>query len=303
MNRSDPLRLRADLGLAVVSLVWGSTFVLVKAALEDISTVLFLACRFAIAAIVLATVFRKRFATISDWRLEIQGGVTAGLCLYSGYLLQTLGLRYTTPGKSAFVTGLYIVLVPLLGLLVYKKKPGRYEVTGILMATLGMGLMTLEDVSLRMAYGDLLTLGCAVAFAAHILVVANYSGRVSYEGLALLQITTSAMVAGATFWWAETARVVWSGRVVLALAVTSIFATALAFAVQMWAQQHTTASRTALLFALEPVFAGVTSFAVLGEGFTWRAIGGAALILAGILTVELKPVSAPAHPSVQPRDL
>jgi drug/metabolite transporter (DMT)-like permease len=296
-------RLRADLALALIALIWGSTFVLVKNALEDISTTLFLALRFGIATIALATVFRRRYAAISDWRWEVQGGVLAGLFLYAGYLLQTLGLRHTTPSKSAFLTGLYIVLVPLLSAFVYKKAPRSREVFGIATATVGMGMMTLERAALRVGYGDLLTLACAVAFAGHILVIGQYSGRISFEGLALLQVATAAVLAGLMFWWTEVPRVVWSGQVIMALVITSLLATALAFTVQSWAQQYTTPARTALIFALEPVFAGLTSFFFFGERFTARAIAGAVLILAGILTVELKPAQRQQHPSTHIPDL
>src|SRR5687768_6822349 len=209
MNTPASTRMRADLGLAFIALIWGATFVLVKEALQDVSTVLFLALRFSFATIALAIVFRRRYAAITDWKLEIQGGVAAGLCLYAGYLLQTLGLRYTTPSKSAFLTGLYIVLVPLLAAFVYKKAPRASELLGIALAGIGMGLMTLERAALRLEYGDVLTLGCALAFAVHILTLSSYSGRVSFEGLALLQIATSALVANATFWWAETPRLIW----------------------------------------------------------------------------------------------
>jgi drug/metabolite transporter (DMT)-like permease len=174
---------------------------------------------------------------------------------------------------------------------------------GIAMATVGMGMMTLERAALRIGYGDLLTLACALAFAGHILVIGHYAGRVTFEGLALLQIATAAILAGSTFWWTEVPRIVWSGRVILTLAVTSLLATALAFAVQTWAQQYTTPARTALIFALEPVFAGLTSFFFFGERFMARAIAGAALILAGILTVELKLVQRRPHPSTQTPDL
>jgi drug/metabolite transporter (DMT)-like permease len=303
MNPEPRRRLQADLALAFIALIWGSTFVLVKDALEDISTTLFLALRFGAATVVLATVFRRRYAALTDWRMEVQGGVLAGLFLYAGYLLQTLGLRYTTPSKSAFLTGLYIVLVPLLTAFVYKRAPRRREVIGIAMATVGMGMMTLERATLRIGYGDLLTLACALAFAGHILVIGHYSGRVSFEGLALLQVATAAILAASTFWWTEVPRVVWSGRVIVTLSITSVMATALAFAVQTWAQQFTTPARTALIFALEPVFAGLTSFLFFGERFTARAIAGAALILAGILTVELKPVQRQPHPSTHTPDL
>ncbi len=302
MNPATALRLRADLGLAFIALIWGSTFVLVKEALEDVSTVLFLALRFGLATAVLTLFFHRRYRAISAWKPEIQAGIAAGAFLYTGYLLQTLGLRHTTPSRSAFLTGLYIVLVPLLAALVYRKAPRSHELFGVLMATIGMGLMTLEPGALRIGYGDMLTIACALAFAVHILMIGHYSGRVSFEGFALMQLGASALFASATFWWAEKPAVLWSGRVVIAVTATAIFATALAFALQSWAQQYTTPSRTALIFALEPVFAGLTSFLFLKEVFTSRAVAGAALILAGIIAVELRPPRPVRHASTQLRD-
>jgi drug/metabolite transporter (DMT)-like permease len=219
--------------------------------------------------------------------------------LFASYALQTSGLRLTTPSKSAFITGLYVALVPLLGAAVYQKAPQLSEWIGIALATAGMALMTLEDVRLRINAGDLMTLGCAFGFAAHILIVGRYAEPGAYKVLGFTQIATSSALGGATFWWLETPRVVWNFEVVLALAVTGILATAVAFTVQAWAQQHTTATRTALIFALEPVFAWLTSFVVAGELLSRRGSAGALLILAGILLVELKPVRGGIHPFKQ----
>ncbi len=293
------LRWRADLLLAFIALVWGATFVIVKQALDNVSTLLFLALRFSVAAVAMAVTFRVRLGSLRLERAELKAGTLTGLFLFAGYALQTFGLRYTTPSKSAFVTGLYVPLVPFTASLVYRKAPRLAELVGILLATLGMGLMTIEPGTLAMGGGDLLTLGCAIAFAFHILMVGRYSRRTRVEMFSLVQITTVAAIATATFWWAETPRVQWDGGVLLAVGVTALLATALAFTSQVWAQQHTTTTRTALIFALEPVFAGVTSALVIGEVLSPRAMTGAVLILAGILLVELKPAGREKHPLEQ----
>ena len=132
----------AELALAFVCLLWGSTFVLVKNALDDISPTLFLAIRFSIASVLLALLYLARREPI---RQGWAGGLLTGLFLYTGYFLQTLGLKYTTASKSGFLTGLYIVLVPLLGAAVYQKVPGISEWIGVSLATVGMGLMTLTS--------------------------------------------------------------------------------------------------------------------------------------------------------------
>lgn len=280
---------RADLALVFIALIWGSTFVVVKQALADCSTLLFLALRFSLAAVSLALVFRPLPSKFARPKPLLAGGVLAGICLFGGYAFQTLGLRYTTPSKSAFITGLSIVLVPAIGALVQRKVPHPSEALGVVVATVGLALMTLPEESLQVEKGDLLTLACAVAFAAHILVVGHYAPRLGFQALTLVQVATAAVLSVASFWWVETPFIRWSAPVVTAVIITGLLATALAFAVQSWAQQYTTATHTALIFALEPVFAWATSFVVAGELLSRRATAGAALILSGILLVELKP--------------
>jgi drug/metabolite transporter (DMT)-like permease len=277
----------AELALAFVCLLWGSTFVLVKNALDDISPSLFLAIRFSIASVLLAIVYTaRRKPARGVWR----GGVWAGIFLYAGYFLQTMGLQFTTASKSGFLTGLYIVLVPLLGAAVYQKAPGIAEWTGISLATVGMGLMTLTSRRLEIGTGDALTLGCAFAFAIHMLLLAHFSRLMQTELLALLQIATCAAISLTTFRFVESPFVRWTPGVVIALAVTSVLATAIAFLLQTWGQQYTSATRAALIFSLEPVFAWLTSYVFEHEVLTRQWLAGAGCILGGILLVELKPI-------------
>ena len=288
-----PPQWRGDLALAAIALVWGSTFVLVKSALDDVSTALFLAIRFTLATLALVLIYTVRGRS---WRLgRLGAGATVGAFLYIGYLLQTLGLRFTTPAKSGFITGMYIVVVPLLSAAVYKKVPGLWEWAGVLLATAGLGLLTLDTASFSMGTGDILTVGCAIAFAVHILLVGHYSRQMPADWLALLQVGASAVFAGGTFWALEEPFIRWSTPVISALLITSILATAVAFWVQTWAQQYTTATRAALIFATEPVFAWFTSFLVTGEQLTGQAIAGAGCILLGIMLVELKPMASRNH--------
>jgi len=283
---------KAESALVAIAFIWGATFVLVKQALEDTSTLLFLALRFLLAAAVLALAYRRRLAgSLSGGFGRLRSGLLTGLCLFGGYLFQTLGLRLTTPSKSAFLTGLAIPLVPLLASLMLRVPPTVPELAGIAVATAGMALMTLPEGSLAINPGDLLTLGAAFFFAVHLLAVGHYSPREGFERLSFLQVATVALLALATFWWAETPFLDSSLTLAGAIAVTGILATALALTVQAWAQRHTSYTRTAVIFAAEPVFAALTSFVVLGETLTGRGWLGGALILAGILIVELKPFS------------
>jgi drug/metabolite transporter (DMT)-like permease len=297
MNPATSPCVRAELAIALVALIWGSTFVIVKAALADVSTPVFLALRFFLGAVLLAGFFRGRLSGPGD-RATIAGGAAlTGLFLFAGYFLQTAGLRFTSASKSAFLTGLFIVLVPLLGSFVKKSKPRPAEWAGAAAALAGTGLLAAPAGIASLGKGDLLTMGCALAFAAHILAVEHYSKRMNYQLLSLLQVSAVALLAGLTCFWLEPPRLVWTPRLAFALGVTAVLATAASFALYTWAQRHTTATRAALLFSLEPVFAGLTAWLAAGEAWTLTSLAGAALILGGILAVELKPARAVPHPS------
>ena len=231
----------------------------------------------------------QRIDARSIWR-GLRGGAIAGIFLWLGYILQTFGLKYTSAGNSGFLTGLYIVLVPLISAAFYRRWPQLPELVGILVASGGMVLMTLPslDREFRMNRGDVLTLGCAAAFAFHLLVLGYFSQRERFEAVAFGQIICAAVLSTLSL-AIEPPRAAWSNAVVFAIVLTAIFATAVAFALQTWGQQHTTATRTALIFALEPVFALTTAVLAGGEHLTFARFAGAALILTGILAVELKP--------------
>jgi len=277
---------RADLSLVGVTILWGASFTLVKSALDDVSTQLFLAVRFTLAAAVLALVYRKRLS----WSAQVfRGGVIAGGCLALAYWLQTHGLRLTTPSRSAFLTALSVAMVPLLAAAVYKVVPRAAEAAGVVLAVIGMGLMTMPASGGPVNPGDWLTVGAALAFAIHIVVIGHFAPRVGFENLSVCQITVVALCALSSFWWIETPHLRWSGSLAVAWLVTALLCTAVAFTVQAWAQQRTTPTRAALIFALEPVVAAITSWAVAGEVLSARAAAGALLILGGIVAAEVKP--------------
>ena len=170
---SAHVRWRADLALVFVCMVWGATFVLVKEALADISTLLFLAVRFTMAATALTLVFLGPMRRAGNRGQAVRGGAIAGVLLFSGYVLQTFGLKLTTATKTAFITALYIPLVPVFSALIHRRAPQAAESTGVLMAAVGMGLMTAHRNLLEVSAGDLLVAGCAVAFALHIVALGS----------------------------------------------------------------------------------------------------------------------------------
>ncbi len=262
LTKASPARWQADLALAFVALVWGTTFVVVKHALTDISTLYFLTLRFAVASLCMLLMFLPAFRRAGRRQVYrgLKGGATAGLFLWLGYVLQTLGLKYTSAANSGFLTGLYIVLVPLISAAVYRRWPQISELLGILIASSGMALLTVPSMQhgfqlgFEVNRGDALTIGCAVAFAFHLLVLGYYSQRERFEAVALGQIACAAVLSTLSL-AIEKPAAHWNSYVVFSILLTAVFATALAFALQTWGQQYTTATRTALIFALEPVFA------------------------------------------------
>jgi len=274
---------RAELALAGVTFLWGTTFVVVKSALEDVSTILFLTLRFLVAGLVLLLVYRRKLQ-----RAGLLPGIGAGALLFISYVFQTKGLELTSASKSAFLTGLSIPMVPLASSLVYRNRPRIAEVAGIVVATFGMALMTLPPGRFAMDRGDILSFFCAVTFALHIVVVSHYSPVVGFETVAVTQVITAAALGLLTFGWVEPVRLSANAGVATAVLVTGLLATAVAFTVMAWAQNYTSATRSALIFSLEPVVAWTTSWLMLGEVLPVRGRVGAAVILLGILLVEMR---------------
>lgn len=294
----DNQRIRAEAALLAVTIVWGTSFTFIKNALGDASTLVFLTLRFGIAAVLIVGLFLRPLLKTrqTGWR----GGVAAGVSLYFAYLLQTEGLRYTTASKSAFLTSLCVVMVPLLASIVYHNVPRRYELAGVSLAMIGMALLTgvgdREWFATGFNRGDLMTAGCAAVFAVHVVLVGHLAKQSGFEFLAAIQVSTVAILGLMSFWWLETPVLNLSPRLLGALALTAVLCTALAYCVQSWAQRHTTPTRAAMIFAAEPVAAASTAWMVTGERLSGGPLMGAALILLGLVVVELKPATDAKHP-------
>jgi drug/metabolite transporter (DMT)-like permease len=283
--------IKAHLLLVLITLIWGSTFVLIKQALADASPLVLNAVRMWLAAALLAAYYRKQLTRLR--RPALLAGVLVGLFLFLGYALQTTGLKLTTPSKSAFLTGVSTVLVPLLLLIFWRTRAHPWRGLGITLALAGLFLMTVPAGRQGLAdfaninRGDLLTIACAVAFAFQIVLLGRATRRFPFEQMAVLQIAAAAALMALAAPVLEQPHFRWSATVVATVLITGIFGTALAFTVQAWAQQFTPATHTALIFTLEPVFAWLTSFLYMKERLGFRAGAGALLILAGVLISEL----------------
>jgi len=275
----------------MITVIWGSTFVLIKRALDDSSPLLLNAVRMSLAAVLLAVYYRKPLARLN--RRSFLSGAIVGVFLYLGYAFQTTGLKLTTPSKTAFLTGVSTVLVPVILLIFWKTRSHPWRAVGIALALSGLFLMTVPAGPQGLAAfgqvnrGDLLSIACALAFAFQIVTLGRASERYGFEQVAVLQIAIAAVLMSVTAPVLEHPRMTFSVPVVATILVTGVLGTAVAFTVQAWAQQFTPATHTALIFTLEPVFAWLTSFLYLKENLGLRAGLGALLIMAGILVSEL----------------
>jgi len=324
----------ADLLLLLVTIVWGTTFVIVKNAIRSVGPLTFVGIRFSIGGFVLLAwyIFRQRRSTrwmensqysrdygkgsrgeLQD-RLEhdqdsrrlrslsghpvqegqaisralprrlIAGSLVTGLALTFAYVTQTFGLVTVAAGKAAFITGLSVVMVPLASSLILRAKPDRDSIFGVILATIGLGLMSLEP-PLGIAPGDLLVLLCAVGFAAHIILVGTFSPGVDPVLFAAIQLFTVSL--GSLIFALMTERPLKvPGEAWGAIFFTALAATAFAFLIQSAVQRYTSATHTALIFSAEPVFGAVFAWLLAGEALSGREIAGGLAIVLGMLVSE-----------------
>jgi drug/metabolite transporter (DMT)-like permease len=272
--------MRPVLALVAVTAVWGVTFVQVKDAIAVYPLFAFLALRFAIASATLAFPGAARVRGLG--RSGIVAATFAGLLLAGGYTLQTAGLDRTSVSSAGFVTGMYVVLTPLLALVLFRLRVGAAAWAGVALATVGLAM--LSGVHAESPVGDLLVLAGAAVYSLQIVLMERYARLydavaftlvemlAAFALLAVVAVPDYAVPRGWTVWGA--------------LLVTGVFASALAFLVQTWAQRRTSATRTALVFTLEPVWAALFGYTLAGDRLGAVAWTGCAVIMAGILLAE-----------------
>jgi drug/metabolite transporter (DMT)-like permease len=295
-SRRPDRTLLALLALLAVAVTWGSSFPLSKVLLETLSPRQLLSIRYAIAALVMFAAFHRAVRALPRRSLAIGAGLGA---LYGvAQLIQTTGLDHTPATISGFITGMYVVLTPLCGAVLFRTRIGPRVWVGVALAVAGLGLLAFHGLSL--GYGEILTLVSALLFALHIVGLGHWAKPREALGLAVVQMTAIAVVSvGATvpegFAGPTSAR---DWAILLYLALIS---GALAMIVQTWSQSLLSASRAAIIMSSEPGWSAAFSIAFLGEPLTWRVLAGGGLILAAMLVVELGPHTAVDDP--RPEDL
>lgn len=281
----------ASVALVGVTAVWGYTFLVVQDAIARMPVMDFLAWRFVVASVVMIALRPTCLRNVT--RLELLRGVGLGTILGLGYITQTYGLRFTSAAISGFITGMFVVLTPVMSWILLRRKTNRNTWMVVALATVGLALLSLNGWSVGI--GELLTLGCAVFFAIHIVGLGEWSSQYEPYAFSLLQIGTVAVISLIAATPGGIAVPPNSG-VWIAVGITGVLATAVAFFVQTWAQSLVSATRAAVVMTMEPVFAGFFAVVIGGNQLTLRTIVGAACILAAMFIINLKSGRSDTRP-------
>lgn len=291
---------RADLLLIGIALIWGTTFTIVHQSVTGFPALALIALRFVLAALVFAPALVRQRAQLGrrGWLV----GALLGVILFAGFAAQTVGLQYTTPARGGFITGLNVVLVPLLGL-AFGQRPPRRAVLGVVIAVVGLvvlsgcGITWSGGPALRctnsslgapqQALGDALILFCALAFAMHIVAVSRWATTLPVVPINAVQLMVVALLAMMSFGFSGQALPMPSLSVWGAALFLGLIATAFVFWLQLVLQRHTSATHTALIFALEPVFAALFAWQWIAEPLTPTVLAGGGLMLLGVIVAEV----------------
>ena len=274
-----------EIGLIITAIIWGSGFVASAVALEHYTPYQILAGRFLIGVLILGIVFHKRLRSIK--KSTIIKGSILGVFLYIAFVLQTVGLQFTTPSKNAFLTAVNVVIVPFIGFIIYKKKIDIFELSGAILAIIGVAVLSLKFSS-EINIGDLLTLCCAVAFAFHIFYTSKFVKEEDPVQLTIIQMVAAAIIGctviiskGETTFSMET-------EGLLPLLYLAVFSTTIAFLLQTMAQKFITETKAAIILSTESFWGMAFSVVILSEVMTGKMIIGAILIIAAIIISETK---------------
>lgn len=281
----------ADGLLLLITIIWGTTFVVVKGILARVDPIALIGMRFLVASLAVTLVLARQILRAD--RRAVKAGVVIGLILFAGYVFQTIGLEYTTASKCGFITGLSVVLVPVFSAFLLGKWPDTPSLIGVGFATFGLALLSLNFAEATLIQlGDFLSLAGAVAFGFHIVAVGKFAPLYDVRILVIMQLWTVAiaafvMVGFRVFVLGHAILMSPTGMDLIGIGFLGILATALTLFIQNIAQRFTSPTHVAIIFAAEPVFAGVFGWWLLGETFTVVQMIGAALILVGMLVAEL----------------
>ncbi len=294
---SSNSKYKSEAILILVTLLWGATFVIVKEALNDVSSMAFIAIRFLIAALILLPFMRNKSFT----KQNVRAGVLLGVLLFMGFATQTVGLKYTSATISGFLTGTAVIMIPILQIIIEKRVPTKGVVIGAFMVMIGIAFLSsggnsilglLNDLGKNFNIGEGLTIVCALFFALYIIYLDVETSKYDFWTLLFLQIVTTAVLSilflGVfTQTNLEPLKLNFTSNLVWAIFYTSIFATLITTALQTKYQKNVTPAKAGIIFSFEPIFAATFAFFLLGEKITNFGYLGAGLIMLGLLVSEL----------------
>ena len=285
MEKSKKYSLLAKLALLVATVIWGSTFVILKNALESVPTYFILSFRFLTATLLLSVIFFKKWRLVNKQYLW-QGGLI-GVCLAIAYIFQTVGLANTTPGKNAFLTATYCVLVPFLMWMIYGKKPDKYNVIAGLTCIVGIGLVSL-DGKFVIQFGDYMTLVCGLFFGLQIIFISVFNKDKDAILMTIIQFFTAGIITGILSLCFETIPQSIPTSAWIEVIYLTIFGTMIAFLLQNVSQKHMSSSAAAIILTLEAVVGAIFSVVFYGEVLTLKVFAGFVVIFVAVFLSETK---------------
>lgn len=277
-------QLKADFTMLVVTLFWGSSYLFMKMGLESIQAFNLVALRFGLAFIIAGLLFYKRLLKVNKQTLK--SGFILGTILFFAISFVTIGVKTTTASNAGFLFGLAVVFVPLLLTILFKKRPEKKVVLGVVFSITGIALLTLTD-GLKISPGDLLIILGALLYAVYIIVTDKCTKETDTISLGVIQLGVTGAMGMVFSFIFEKPQLPTSAESWIAILALGIFCSAIGFIGQTAAQKHTTPTHTGLIFSLEPVFAALFAFIFAGEVLAARGYLGASLVLLGIFISKI----------------
>lgn len=285
MNTKNKTAFLAKAALFGAALIWGSSFIMMKTTIDNLAPCYLLAFRFAIASLVLAAIFHKKLRLLN--KEYLWQGAFLGFLLFGGYCVQTYGLAETTPGRNAFLTTIYCVIVPFFYWLADRIKPDRYNISAAVLCVSGIGFVSLNG-SFSIGRGDLLSILCGFLFAAHIVFIAKYNRSKDAVLLTILQFGFASFFSLIAAVFFEAPPQSFTASTIKSLLYLAVFASAIALCLQNVGQKYTTPSAASIILSLESVFGIIFSVILYGEKLTPRLLVGFALIFISVIISETK---------------
>ncbi len=290
---------QGEAALLLITVIWGGTFALIKNALTDISPSLFLALRFGVASIILFPFLYSQLKNVN--RETIVAGTILAVFFFLGFQFQTIGLNYTTATKSGFITGTFVVIIPILQTLIEKRKPRTHNIIGVVLVFIGLVFLSsrgenlfhfFEQFGSDLNIGDLFTFICAILFAFQVVYVDIFTKKYPFMPMVFIQLFISAI--GGTLaaiilpsFGLEQTKFILNSNVITAILYTSIFASIIAISIQLKYQKVVSPTKAGIIYSFEPIMAAIIAYIILSEKITNFGLIGGAFIFAGLLVSEI----------------